>query len=166
MGIDLVIQDSLQWARVVCPGLKFYGLKEIRQWALGKPARKEFKEMVSYRRMETRTRARFVERCVCGAVPCRKRQTSTWWDDTLGWERHHERVTQTVLTQTDHEVDDKYPVEMFYPGSPLVPADRLAEWWDYSRVDAEDGIEIVDWLRSRRVPNHVFPWRHDAAVST
>lgn len=151
-GLGLVVHDSLQWARVAVPGMRDYGLKEMRVWALGKPARKDYKTLMSYVGTETVERQRTTRRCLCGKVPCRSKSTSQWQDPSGTW-LQHERVEVRESVQVQREVKKMWEAPDMVPGHPLFP-----EWEDYSRIDAEDGIEIVDWLRHRKPGNQVYPW--------
>ena len=154
-GLELEIADSLQWARVAVPGMRDYGLKEMRIWALGKKPRKTYKQMMTYTAIESIVRTRRERRCVCGAQPCRQRQTS-WFVDSSGNQirRQHTRVEVTIETTVNKERQKEYAVTEMTPEHPL-----FAEWCDYSRADSEDGIEIVDWLRNRKPGSRPFPWR-------
>lgn len=164
-GIELVIQDTLQWARVAVPGKGDYALKSkgmkvgLEQWALGKPIRAGFKEMVSYRKTEVVNRERRVKRCMCGREGCRKQQTSTWWDTETQTERPHLRLQTILVTPVERTIDAKYAVTDFTPYHP-----RWKEWLDYVVVDSVSGIETVDWLRHLREPVFQYPWKANEEI--
>lgn len=153
-GVEVVgLEDSLQWARVAVPGMGDYGLKGMEQWALGKPVRPTFLQMVTHPVEVTRTTFRKEKRCVCGKVPCRARATSEWWEQTLGWFRPHERQEVSLPTEHSRVVDQRWAVTDFVPGH-----ERWEQWLAYSLADAVSGIELVDWLRNRRNPVRRYPW--------
>lgn len=175
-GIEINnIEDSLQWARVVVPGVGDYGLKGMEQWALGLPERPSFLDMVKYIGPVVRVTAKTMKGCVCGAQPCRQRSNKEFLDDT-GCYRNHTRVTWRKFTPTTRQVELRYEVTRFVPGACLAelvwpvpgsdkPAvisksyDRWQEWLDYSLSDAVHGIEVVDWLRNHKRREIVYPWR-------
>lgn len=160
-GLELAIQDTLQWSRVAAPAHQDYGLKGkgtkvgMEQWALGKKVRKGFMDLIKYVETETSYRPRTEKRCICGAVPCRYRQTSQWWDDKLGWYRLHERQEVVIQTEVVRDVEKRWEVTDFKPGHP-----RWSDWLDYVIVDAVSAIELVSWLRELRQPDLVYPWRN------
>lgn len=161
------MEDTLQWLRVAVPGVGKYGLKDAAQWALGKPERPDFTDMMSYRDTVVRYTRRKEKSCVCGKRPCRAKATSDWFDPHLGWWRLHERVETVVETPHTKEVTLKYPVTAFVPGAQLLPLvwkgkelDRSAAWEEYSLADAVDDIELVSWLRSRPSRAVAYPWGH------
>lgn len=164
-GFEFVIHDTLQWSRVAAPGRGDYALKAkgtrqgIEQWALGKPVRTGFKEMVTYEELETRLRRSTRKECVCGATPCRKRESASWFDEFTGEFRFHERQQVVVETPFERLVTKQYDVTDFKPGHP-----RWKEWLDYMIVDAISGIELVDWLRNVQQPKLVYPWRPNAGT--
>ncbi len=159
MGVEVGgLEDSLQWARVAVPGMKDYGLKEMERWALGKPPRETFVQLVTHPVEVTRVTHRTERRCVCGKVPCRAKGTSEWWDASQGWFRLHERQDHRVPTEHKRMVDVRWAVPEFVPGH-----ERWDRWVAYSLADAVSGIEIVDWLRSRRQQARAYPWRKVAA---
>jgi hypothetical protein len=163
-GLDLSIEDTLQWLRAAVPGRRDYGLKDAEQWALGYGPRPGFLDMVKYQRTEVKAR-RHVERgCICGKQPCRARQASDWLADDGVW-RPHLRVEWRVFTPTPKTVEARYEVTNFVPGALLAPLvwqgqtlDRLTAWWAYSLADAVRGVELVDWLRNRRQVTPPYPW--------
>lgn len=160
-GLDLDIEDTLQWARVAVPGKGDYGLKShgefkigMEQWALGKPRREDFLTLIKYDAEETSIKLKKEKSCVCGAKPCRSRQTSEWWDQDKGWFAKHERievVTEVPVTKVVHK---RYEVPDFVPTHP-----RWPQWLDYVVADAVSGIEIVDWLRNIKAVSRPYPWR-------
>lgn len=151
------LQDSLQWARVAVPGLRDYGLKEMEQWALGKPPRPSFLDVVTHQVEVTRTTIRHEKRnkCICGKQPCRSKQTAEWWDQDRGWFRLHTREQEVIAIPTEHRrlTDVRWDVTEFVPGH-----ERWEQWLAYSLADAVSGIEIVDWLRHRRYRELKYPW--------
>lgn len=165
-GFDFTINDTLQWARVASPGMGDYALKTkgmkqgIEQWALGKPMRKGFKEITSYEAWELSVNRSTRKRCKCGSTPCRKKETSSWFNEETGWFEYHERETVVVETPVEKLVKKQYAVTEFVPGHPL-----WKEWLDYVIVDAVSGIELVDWLRNLHQPKLVYPWRPNAGNS-
>lgn len=154
MGVEVVgLEDTLQWARVAVPGMGDYGLKGLEQWALGKPVRDTFLQVVTHPVEVVRTTYRKEKQCACGAKPCRARSTSEWWDQALGWFRPHAREEIKVPTEHRRVVDQRWAVTDFVPGH-----ERWERWLAYSLADAVSGIEIVDWLRNRRYPVRRYPW--------
>lgn len=147
------LEDSLQWARVAVPGLGDYGLKAMEQWALGKPARESFLDVVTHTVEVVRTTYRKEKRCACGKVPCRARSTSEWFDEAQGWFRPHERIEIQLPTEHRRMVDQRWDVTEFVPGH-----ERWERWLAYSLADAVSGMEIVDWLRNRRQRPRPYPW--------
>lgn len=162
MGVDIAgLEDTLQWARVAVPGMAGYGLKEMEQWALGKPARETFLQVVTRPVEVVRVTYRKEKACVCGKKPCRARGASEWFDAELGWYRLHERVEVKVATEHRRMVDQRWAVTDFAPGH-----ERWDRWLAYSLADAVSGMEIVDWLRSRRYPTRKYPWVSSATSSS
>lgn len=165
-GVDVAgMEDTLQWARVAVPGMGHYGLKEMEQWALGKPPRPDFMEMLSYPAQVERSTWRKEKTCVCGKKPCRAKGTSEWFDVPMGWWRLHERVEHRVETKHIKDVTLRYQVPQFVPGAVLEPLvwhgqtiDRMIAWEAYSLADAVSGIELVSWLRNRPVKVTPYPW--------
>lgn len=147
------LEDSLQWARVAVPGMSDYGLKEMERWALGKPERETFVQLVTHPVEIVRVTYRNEKRCICGKSPCRARQTAEWWDEKLGWFRPHTREVTRVPTEHRRTVDARWEVTEFAPGH-----ERWERWLAYSLADAVSGIEIVDWLRTRTPKPRRYPW--------
>ena len=88
MGVPVEgLEDTLQYLRVAVPGMPQYGLKAVRQWALGKQPRPGFKEVTSYQTVLARSTFRKSKSCVCGRSPCRAKGTSDWFDPALGLRR-------------------------------------------------------------------------------
>jgi hypothetical protein len=134
--------------------------------------------MVSYSATVVHARRRRERACVCGAVPCRARSSSDWLDADGVW-RNHVRVGWSVFSPTTRTERRRYAVTDFVPGATLEPLtwaptkdkptppgwwkgqplDRWEEWLKYSCADAVHGIELVDWLRSRKQKEMVYPWR-------
>lgn len=137
-----------------------YGLKEMEQWALGKPARETFLQVVTRPVEVVRTTYRKERACVCGKKPCRARASSEWFDDKLGWFRHHDREEVQVATEHRRMVDQRWDVTEFVPGH-----ERWDRWLAYSLADAVSGIEIVDWLRNKRYQDRRYPWTPPSSVS-
>jgi hypothetical protein len=142
-----------------------YGLKEMEQWALGKPARPEFWDVLSYPAQVERSTWRKEKQCICGKKPCRAKGTSEWFDPKLGWWRLHEREELRVETKHIKDVVLHYEVPQFVPGAQLEPLvwqgrayDRMVAWEEYSKADAVSGIEVVSWLRHRPVKLVPYPW--------
>lgn len=153
--------DTLQWARVAAPGLGDYGLKGMEQWALGKPPRPSFIDIVSHETEVVRITYRKEKRCICGKVPCRARSASEWWDQQLGWFRPHTREVVSLPTEHRRMVTVRWDVTDFVPGH-----ERWAEWLAYSLADAVSGIEIVDWLRRRRTRQYRYPWQRPSSSAS
>lgn len=164
-GLVLDIQDTLQWTRVAVPGKRSYGLKThisskgvpsigVEEWALGKPRRPDFKQLVSHEEDVVVVKTSTTKACICGKQPCRSRSTSEWWDESTGWFKKHERVESVVETRTVKKVKATWEVTDFNPEHP-----RWKEWLDYVIVDAVSGIELVSWLRNVKPPNNPYPWR-------
>ena len=159
-GLELEIADTLQWARVAAPGHRDYGLKTkgvkvgMETWALGKKGRDGFTDLVKYSVEEVHSKVQRSRVCVCGARPCRSRQTSDWWDSELGWFRKHERIEVVTEVPVTKVVEKRYEVPDFVPGHP-----RWEPWLDYVVVDAVSGIELVDWLRNLKTGSRPYPWR-------
>lgn len=153
-GVEVAgLEDTLQWLRVAVPGVAAgHGLKEAEQWALGYGSRSGFLEMVTHEVEVTHVKVSRHKGCVCGAQPCRSRSKSDWLDG-LTW-RPHTRVTWRVLTPTRRAIPARYEVTDFIPGHP-----RWAEWVAYSLADAIRGMEIVDWIRTRKPVQVAYPWR-------
>lgn len=159
-GLGLDITDTLQWARVVCPGRTDYGLKShglkigMEQWALGKPLRAGFMDLMCYEVMEDVDKKTKVKVCLCGVKGCRARQTSDFWDEDTGWFKKHSRTEETVTVKISRLVKKRYDVPDFVEGHP-----RWLPWLDYVVVDAVSGIEIKDWLVNRNPERLVYPWQ-------
>lgn len=171
------LEDSLQYLRVVAPGRRDYGLKAAEEWALGYPARPSFLDMVSYMSRVVNAKRIRERACICGESPCRARSTSEFVDEQGCW-RTHTRVSWLRFVPMERRVPARYEVTDFVPGAalePIVwtatkdkptppswwkgqPIDRLTEWWAYSLADAVRGIELVDWIRSTKLPKVVYPW--------
>lgn len=147
------MEDTLQWLRVAVPGMGDYGLKGAEQWALGKPPRPSFLDVVTHPVEVVRVTYRNEKRCICGKSPCRARSTSEWWDQQLGWFRPHTREVVRIPTEHRRVVDQRWAVTDFVPGH-----ERWALWLDYSLADAVSAIELVDWLRRRRYQVRRYPW--------
>lgn len=130
-----------------------YGLKGMEQWALGKPPRSSFLQVVTHEVEVVRVTYRNETQCVCGKKPCRARSTSEWWDQERGWFRLHERQVVRVPTEHRRMVEARWAVTDFVPGH-----ERWDQWLAYSLADAVSGIEIVDWLRRRRYAVRKYPW--------
>ena len=160
------LEDTLQWLRVAVPGMRGYGLKEVRQWALGKSVRPSFKEVTGYTATVERSTFKTEKRCVCGRVPCRARSDSDWYDHKVsGFWRKHEREVHRVETKHQREVTLHHAVTSFVPGADLQPLEwggrvvnRMDAWDEYSLADAIDGMELVSWLRNRPTKITPFPW--------
>lgn len=166
MGVEVAgLEDTLQWSRVAVPGMQQYNLKAMSQWALGKPARPNFKEVTGYQTVVRRSTWRKDKSCTCGKKPCRAKSTSDWFDPALGWWRPHERIESSVETVHEREETVQYAVTDFVSGAQLQPLvwhgqtiDRMLAWELYSLEDALDGIELVSWLRSRPIKSVTSPW--------
>lgn len=166
MGVEVNgLEDTLQWSRVAVPGMQAYGLKAMSQWALGKPARPNFKEVTGYQTVVARSTWKKDKQCVCGRKPCRAKSTSDWFDPALGWWRLHERQESRTETVHEKEVTMFYAVTDFVPGADLKPLvwqgttlDRMKAWEEYSLEDSVDDMELVSWLRARPVRRIVSPW--------
>jgi hypothetical protein len=164
-GVDIRgLEDSLQYLRVLVPGMKGYGLKEAERWALGYGPRPEFWDMVSYEAEVVTARGRTERGCICGAKPCRARSTSDWLDNDGVW-RPHIRVQWRVFTPVKRTEKRRLEVTDFVPGATLPPLvwggqvlDRLEAWWAYSAADAIRGMELVDWMRNQRTRKLEYPW--------
>lgn len=153
-GVELEIDDTLQWLRVAVPGMKEYGLKAVERWALGKPARPDFLEVVTHPVAVYRTTTRHETRCACGKVPCRARSTSDFYDQILGVWRPHRRDEVAIETTHESIVDQRWDVTEFGPGHP-----RWDTWLHYALTDAVSGIELVSWLRNKRYKETRYPWQ-------
>jgi hypothetical protein len=165
-GVDIHgLEDSLQYLRVLCPGMKGYGLKEAERWALGYEPRPEFWDMMKYE-AEVVTAKRKVHRaCICGRTPCHAKQVAEWWDEAKGYWSLHTRVTWKTFTPVSKVEERRLQVTDFVPGAVLPSLvwggkvlDRLAAWWDYSAADAIRGMELVDWMRNQRSRSMEYPW--------
>jgi hypothetical protein len=165
-GVDIQgLEDSLQYLRVLVPGMRDYGLKGAEQWALGYGPRPSFTDMVSYQVEVQRARRKVHKGCICGRTPCHAKGTSEWLADDGVW-RPHLRVTWKVFTPIPHIEDRELAVTDFVPDAVLPPLvwngqalDRLDAWWGYSLADAVRGIELVDWMRHQRERVREYPWR-------
>lgn len=163
------LEDSLQWLRVALPGMagsgRDYGLKSWEQWALGYSPRPDFWDMLGYDFEVVTARRKQHRGCICGAVPCRAKSTSDWFDAQQGWWRLHTRVSWKTFTPIRRTERRYLEVPQFVPGAQLPPLvwggqvlDRLEEWWKYSAADAIRGMEGVDWLRNQKQKALVYPW--------
>lgn len=158
-GLDLDIYDTLQWSRVAVPGRTDYGLKShgmkigMEQWALGKPLREGFMDLMKYETEETRMKPCKIRVCLCGKEGCRARQTSDFWDEPTGWFLKHTKTEQISEKPITRLVKKRYDVPDFVESHP-----RWLRWLDYVVADAVSGIEIVDWLRTRRQEEKPYPW--------
>lgn len=162
MGVGIEgLEDTLQWARVALPGMLDYGLKGMERWALGKPERDTFLQVVTHPVEVVRVTTRKERRCVCGKVPCRARSTSEWWDQKLGWFRLHEREDVVIPTEHKRMVDVRWDVTDFVPGH-----ERWLQWLAYSLADAVSGIEIVSYLRSRKPAKVRYPWNSPSSSAS
>lgn len=178
-GVDVpLLEDSLQYLRVACPGRPDYGLKAAEHWALGYGPRPAFLDMVSYVSRVVNARRVRERGCICGSDPCRARSTSDWLDADGVW-RPHTRVSWLRFVPVERPVPARYSVTDFVPGANLAPLtwaptkdkptppgwwqgkpiDRLSAWWDYSLADAVRGIELVDWIRGLKPAKLVYPWK-------
>jgi hypothetical protein len=148
-GVPLTVNDTLQWIRVAVPGMRDYGLKDVRKWALGKADREDFRTLMGHRGEVEVDVVRTLRRCECGATPCRKRTT----------EPGHRRLVLREPAKAMRTKDLLYSVTDMVPGHPL-----FERWEAYSRADAEDAIEEVDWLRTRGAgaTTRPYPWRRHA----
>lgn len=171
------LEDSLQYLRVAAPGRKDYGLKAAEEWALGYPSRPGFLDVVGYNQAVVHARRNRHRGCICGANPCRARQTTDWLAADGTW-RPHTRVQWTVFVPETRLVPSRYAVTDFVPGADLqpivwaptktkpnpptwwkgTPIDRLDAWWFYSLADAVRGMELVDWIRNLKPATLVYPW--------
>lgn len=157
--LDLAIQDTLQWARVAVPGKRDYGLKThgnkigMEQWALGKAQREDFLTLMKHNVEVEVVKSKQTKFCLCGVAGCRSRATSTWWDESTGWFKQHEKRTESVETRTVKVVEARWDVPDFNPGH-----ERWDRWLAYVVADAVSGIELVDWLRNIKVINRPYPW--------
>lgn len=152
------IEDTLQWLRVACPGHENYGLKAAEQWALGLPDRPTFKQLVTHQVDVVKVKRENHRGCICGKSPCRARTTSDWLDDDGVW-RPHLRVGWKTFHPVVKQVEARYEVTDFVEGHP-----KWQQWIEYSLADAVRGIQLVDWLRSRK--QVVAPWPWNAARAT
>ena len=154
-GIDITnLEDTLQWARVALPSLWCgYGLKELEVNVLGKPARPGFKEVTRLEYLKTSVRRTKERGCICGAVPCRAKQTADWWDEGQGWWRPHTRVTWRRFSAEEKPAVRQRAVPEMVPGCP-----GWAVWEAYSLADAVGVLELGDYLESRAVKWSAKEW--------
>lgn len=176
------LEDTLQHLRVLCPGLRDYGLKAAEQWALGYGPRPNFTDLTTYIADVVTARGHKEKACICGAKPCRAKTTSDWLDKDGVW-RAHDRVTWKVFTPIHRQEERRIAVTEFVPGAALpplawvatkkkpdrpgwwkgAPLDRWLEWVAYSAADAIRGMELRDWMRNRKPRDLVYPWVRRAA---
>lgn len=131
---------SLQYARVVWPGLEDYGLKGLSRRMLGKPPRPGFKEVMAYRARVVRQVAKVTKVCSCGVPGCRKR-------------KGHEKTPVTTMVDQVSERDAEYVPSELHPGHP-----RWDAWLAYAEEDAVDALELWDYIERQppQAPGDVF----------
>lgn len=156
-GVEITnLEDTLQWARVVMPGLWCgYGLKDLEVHVLGKPARPDFKAVTRLDYLRTVVKRNKERGCICGKNPCRSKESSEWWDQGLGWFRPHTRVTWRRFIPEEKPATRQRDVTEMVPG-----CEGWDEWWKYSLADAVSVLELTDFLESRpaKWTEAEWPW--------
>lgn len=185
-GVQFPITDTLQPLRVLVPGMGDYGLKAVERWALGKPSRPEYRDMVHYRGLFPVERSTTVSRCTCSLagypIPCHRQKKSTF--EVAGRALHHLRWDIRVPRTEMVERSAVYSIREFVPGAVLepivwrptkrngrvsttpawwrgLPIPRWDAWLNYAGADAVSAAELADWmLRYKQDPRKVldFPW--------
>ena len=131
---------SLQYARVVWPGLDDYGLKALSRRMLGKLPRPGFKETMAYVGRVTKQTEKTYKVCDCGVEGCRKR-------------KGHVKTGRVRLVESVKEVAMEYRPSEMAPGHP-----RWGAWLAYALEDAVDALELWDYAERQpsQLPGDVF----------